>query len=109
MENVRPAFTVAEYHCVTCGGVAYADGDDIICIGCEKEEGSCACERLRWLDKVIVYHEVDEDGNHFYFFYDGNNKIELDWGETGFIPNFGDRFPHPDREIDLVLNGIYEG
>jgi len=29
-------------------------------------------------------------------------KIELDWGETGLIPNSGNSFSHPDRDIDFL-------
>ena len=109
LKNIKykPVFTVAEYHCVTCGGVAYTEGDDVVCFDCGKEEGSCVCERLSTLDRVTVYRKTDEDGNHYYFFFDGNEKVDLDWGETGFIPNIGDRFPHPTRNIDLVLKEIF--
>ncbi len=61
---------------------------------------------LRQNDKVVVFHKIDEEGNHSYYFYDGKRKIELDWGETGLIPNSGDSFPHPDRDIDLILDDI---
>jgi len=61
---------------------------------------------LKHNSKVIVYHNIDEDGNHCYYFYDGKKKIKLIWGETGYIPNFGDRFPHPQKEIDLRLDNI---
>ena len=99
-------FIMAEFHCVTCGGVAYADGDSIICFNCGKEEDVCDCERLSKLDRVTVYRKTDEEGNYYYFFFDGDEKVELDWGETGFIPNIGDRFPHPSRDIDLILSEI---
>ena len=61
---------------------------------------------LRDNEKVIVYHKIDEDGNHYYFFFDSKKKIDLDWGETGHVPNGGDRFPHPKRDIDLRLNDV---
>ena len=41
---------------------------------------------LRQNDRITVYHKIDDEGNHCYYFYDGNKKIELDWGETGLIP-----------------------
>ncbi|MGQ9631894.1 MAG: hypothetical protein ACUVXI_16520 [bacterium] len=61
---------------------------------------------LRQNDKITVYHKIDEDGNHYYYFYDGKKKVELIWGSTGLVPNFGDRFPHPDKDIDLRLDNI---
>jgi len=63
-------------------------------------------KKLKQNDKVIVYHKIDEEGNHYYYFYDGKKRIELDWGETGHIPNGGDSFSHPYKEIDLVLDEI---
>jgi len=63
-------------------------------------------KNLRSGDVSVVYHEVDEEGNHSYWFYDGDERVDLDWGETGHIPNSGDRFPHPDRDIDLRLDDI---
>jgi hypothetical protein len=62
--------------------------------------------RLRSDNSVKVYHEVDDEGNHFYWFYEKGERIDLDWGETGHIPNCGDRFPHPKRDIDLRLDDI---
>jgi hypothetical protein len=41
-------------------------------------------------DKVIVYHMIDEEGNHSYYFYDGRKKVKLDWGEVGLTPDSGD-------------------
>lgn len=61
---------------------------------------------LKQNDKVIVYHEIDGEGNHYYYFYDYKKKVELIWGSTGLIPNIGDRFPHPNRHIDLRLDAI---
>ncbi|MCM8785648.1 MAG: hypothetical protein NC827_02790 [Candidatus Omnitrophica bacterium] len=61
---------------------------------------------LRRNDKVVVYHKIGEEGDHYYSFYDGKKKIELDWGETGLIPNADDRFPNSDRDIDLILDDI---
>jgi len=58
------------------------------------------------MDRVSVYRETDEDGNHCYFFFDGKSRVELDWGETGFVPNIGDRFPHPRKDVDLVLDKL---
>jgi len=63
-------------------------------------------KKLRNGDASIVYHEVDEEGNHLYWFYDGGKRVGLDWGEIGHIPNGGDRFPHPERDIDLRLDDI---
>ena len=61
---------------------------------------------LRHNDKVIIYHKIDDEGNHYYYFYGGKRKIDLDWGETGLIPNSGDGFPHPNRDIDSILDDI---
>ncbi len=55
---------------------------------------------------INVYHKVDDEGNHLYFFYDSGEKIDLDWGDTGHIPNAGDTFPHPKRNIDFRPNDI---
>ena len=63
-------------------------------------------KRLRDGDYVQVYHEVTDEGEHWYKFYDGEKRLDLDWGQTGHIPNGGDRFPHPRRDIDLHLDGI---
>ena len=63
-------------------------------------------KKLKQNDKIIVYHKIDEAGNHYYYFYDCKEKIELDWGETGHIPNGNDRFSHPVREIPLILDDI---
>jgi len=63
-------------------------------------------KRLKQNDKIAVYHQIDQKGNHYYYFYDGGRRIYLDWGETGLIPNAGDRFPHPERDIDLKLDDI---
>jgi len=57
-------------------------------------------------DKVIVYHKIDEEGNHYYYFYDGRKKVDLEWGEVGHIPNASDRFSHLKRNIDLRLDDI---
>jgi len=62
--------------------------------------------RLRQNSEVIVYHDVDEEGNHTYYLYDGRRKVTLDWGVVGHIPNRGDRFTHPRRDIDLRLSDI---
>jgi len=61
---------------------------------------------LKQNDKVIVYYKIDEEGNHHYYFYDGRKKVDLDWGEVGHVPNSGDRFSHPKRDIDLRLDSI---
>ena len=53
-------------------------------------------------EKVVVYH------SHLYYFYDKGEKVFLDWGETGFIPNEGDFFLHPEKEKDIELEAIYE-
>ncbi|RLI65062.1 MAG: hypothetical protein DRO67_03235 [Candidatus Asgardarchaeum californiense] len=58
------------------------------------------------IKEVIVYHEVDDEGNHYYYFYDGNKRVDLDWGETGLVPNAGDRFSHPSKDEDLRLGEI---
>jgi len=63
-------------------------------------------KELRHNDKIIVYHEIGEEGDHYYYFYDGEKKVELDWGQTGFVPNANDRFPHPERDIDLTLYDV---
>ena len=55
---------------------------------------------------VQVYHEFTDEEKHCYWFYDGKERINLDWGQTGHIPNGGDQFPHPKREIDLHLDDI---
>jgi hypothetical protein len=57
-------------------------------------------KKLKHNARVIVYHEVS------YFFYDGKRRVDLDWGQVGHIPNGGDRFPHPERDIDLRLDDI---
>lgn len=62
--------------------------------------------RLRSGDSVKVYHEVDGEGNHYYWFCDKGKRVDLDWGEIGHIPNAGDRFAHPERDIDLRLDDI---
>lgn len=64
-------------------------------------------KKLRNSDSVVVYHEADDEGNHYYWFLDKGEKIYLeDWGETGFVPNWGNRFPHPKRKIELRLDGV---
>ena len=63
-------------------------------------------KKLKNGEDVKVYHEIDDQGNHYYWFLDGNKKVNLDWGGTGLIPNRGDRFPHPKKEIDLHLDDI---
>jgi len=62
--------------------------------------------RLKQNSEIVVYHNVDEEGNHSYYFYDENEKVDLDWGEVGHIPNRGDRFAHPEKSIDLRLDDI---
>jgi hypothetical protein len=62
--------------------------------------------RLRHRERVKVYHEVDDEGNHLYWFSDGAKRIDLDWGEIGHIPNSDDLFPYPEREIDLRLDYV---
>jgi len=63
-------------------------------------------KRLAHNDAVLVYHKIDNEGNHEYYFYDDGKKVELLWGITGHTPNHGDRFPHPERNIDLHLDDI---
>lgn len=63
-------------------------------------------KKLKNRNSVKVYHEIDDESNHYYWFLDGNEKVDLDWGETGHIPNSGDQFPHPKRDMDLHLDGI---
>jgi len=63
-------------------------------------------KRLKHNAEIVVYHNVDEEGNHSYYFYDENEQVDLDWGEVGHIPNRGDRFPHLEKNIDLRLDGI---
>ncbi len=63
-------------------------------------------KNLKQNDKVIVYHKIDEEGNHHYYFYDGGKKIDFDWGEIGHVPNSGDRISHSKRDIDLRLDDI---
>ncbi len=42
-----------------------------------------------------------------YYFYDGHQRVYLDWGETGLIPNPGDAFDHPTRDgVSLRLGDI---
>ena len=60
---------------------------------------------LKHGDSVVVYHEIEE-GEHCYYFCDGGRRIDLDWGETGHVPNATDRFPHPEVDIDLRLDDI---
>lgn len=52
-------------------------------------------------DEVIVYRS--------YYFYDGPERVDLDWGIIGHIPNQGDTFEHPKRNIGLRLGGIVWG
>lgn len=61
---------------------------------------------LQHEDKVIVYHKVNRNGDHIYYFYDNGKKVYLDWGEIGHIPNCEDAFPHPQKDIDLILDDI---
>jgi len=63
-------------------------------------------KKLKHNARTIVYHEVSDEGDHSYFFYDGKRRVELDWGQVGHIPNGGDRFPHPERDIALRLDDI---
>ncbi len=63
-------------------------------------------KKLRQNTEVVVYHDVDDEGNHSYYFYDEDEKVDLDWGEVGHIPNRDDRFPHPDKNLDLRLDNI---
>ena len=63
-------------------------------------------KELKCNDKIIIYHEIDEEGDHHYYFYDGEKKVDLDWGQIGHVPNADDCFPHPERDIDLVLYDI---
>jgi hypothetical protein len=63
-------------------------------------------KKLKHNSWVTVYHRIDNEGNHYYWFMDGTKVIYLCWGETGLIPNHGDRFPHPKKNIDLHLDDI---
>ena len=63
-------------------------------------------EKLKHNSWVTVYHRIDNKGNHYYWFIDGSKVIYLDWGATGHIPNRGDRFLHPKRDIDLHLDDV---
>mgnify|MGYP001048373214 CR=1 FL=1 len=63
-------------------------------------------KKLKDGDYVRVYHEVDDNGEHWYWFCDGNKTVYLDWGETGLVPNWNDRFSHPERNIELRLEGV---
>lgn len=63
-------------------------------------------KKLQNRDKITIYHEINEAGDHNYFFFDGTERVDLDWGDIGHIPNAGDSFPHPNRDIDLELDDI---
>jgi len=63
-------------------------------------------KKLKHNQGIIVYHEFSDEGDHSYFFNDGKRRVDLDWGQVGHIPNGGDRFPHPERDIDLRLDDI---
>ncbi|HCG76653.1 MAG: hypothetical protein COZ37_07135 [bacterium (Candidatus Ratteibacteria) CG_4_10_14_3_um_filter_41_18] len=64
-------------------------------------------KRLKNNDCVVVYHEADDEGNHYYRFLDGGKRVYLeDWGEIGLVPGWNDRFPHPKRNIELRLEGV---
>jgi len=43
----------------------------------DKERNTKKLKNNRW---VKVYHQIDDCGNHYYFFIDGGKAIYLDWG-----------------------------
>jgi len=66
-------------------------------------------KRLKHGDRVVLYHDISPEGDHSYYFFDMEKRVMLDWGEIGHVPNYSDRFDHPQRDVTLKLDGILWG
>lgn len=69
--------------------------------------------KIKNLSAVLVYHEAyepteEEPIRHEYWFFYKRKKIDLDWGETGHVPNTGDLFIVEELDKDFRLKGIIQ-